>query len=144
MLMLTFTNTNGFALTQSGITLSLPAGLTLASGSPASTCSGAGLTLTSTGSSVTLADANIPANGSCSMSLSVKNTASGTYVASVAANGLMTGPAGGNAAPVSATLTVTAAGSGGGGGGSMDWLDIMLIVGVLLIVRGHATRRPPP
>ncbi|HSZ10123.1 MAG TPA: S8 family serine peptidase [Steroidobacteraceae bacterium] len=144
MLMLTFTNTNGFALTQSGITLSLPAGLTLASGSPASTCSGAGLTLTSTDSSVTLADANIPANGSCSMSLSVKNTASGTYVASVAANGLMTGPAGGNAAPVSATLTVTAAGSGGGGGGSMDWLDIMLIVGVLLIVRGHATRRPPP
>jgi hypothetical protein len=54
----------------------------------------------------------------------------------------MTGPAGGNAAPVSATLTVTAA--AGGGGGSMDWLDIMLVVGVLLIVRGHAARRPPP
>jgi serine protease len=143
MLVLTFTNTNGFALTQSGVTLSLPAGLTLTSPSPASTCGGARLTLTSATGSVTLADANIPANGSCSMSLSVKNTASGTYVASVAANGLMTGPAGGNAAPVSATLTVTAAGSGGGGG-SMDWLDIMLVVGVLLIVRGHATRRPPP
>jgi serine protease len=144
MLVLTFTNTNGFALTQSGLTVSLPAGLTLASVSPTSTCSGAGLTLTGATGSVTLADANIPANGSCSMSLSVKNTAPGTYVASVAANGLMTGPAGGNAAPTSATLTVTAAGSSGGGGGSMDWLDIMLVVGVLLIVRGHATRRPPP
>jgi serine protease len=144
-LVLTFANTNGFALTQSGVTLSLPAGLTLASPSPTSTCSGAGLTLTSATSSVTLADANIPANGSCNISLSVKNTAIGTYVASVAANGLMTGPAGGNAAPASATLTVTAASSGGGGGGgSMDWLDIMLVVGVLLIVRGHATRRPRP
>jgi serine protease len=144
MLVLTFTNTNGFALTQSGVTLALPAGLTLGSTSPASTCSGAGLTLTSTTGSVTLADANIPANGSCNISLSLKNAAPGTYVASVAANGLMTGPAGGNAAPTSATLTVTAAGSGGGGGGSMDWLDMMLAVGVLLIVRGHATRRPPP
>jgi serine protease len=142
MLVLTFTNTNGFALTQSAVTLALPAGLTLGSPSPASTCSGAGLTLTSATGSVTLADANIPANGSCNISLSLKNTAPGTYVASVAANGLMTGPAGGNTAPTSATLTVTAPGSGGGG--SMDWLDIMLVVGVLLIVRGHATRRPPP
>jgi serine protease len=141
-LVLTFTNTNGFALTQSGITVSLPAGLTLASASPTSTCGGAGLTLTSATGSVTLADASIPANGSCNFSLSLKNTATGTYVASVAANALMTGPAGGNAAPASATLTV-AAGSGGGGG-SMDWLDIMLVVGVLLIVRGHAPRRPPP
>jgi len=142
MLVLTFTNTNGFALTQSGITLALPAGLTLGSPSPASTCGGAGLTLTSATGSVTLADANIPATGSCNISLSVKNTAPGTYVASVAANGLMTGPAGGNTAPASATLTVAAPGSGGGG--SMDWLDIMLVVGVLLIVRGHATRRLPP
>jgi serine protease len=141
-LVLTFTNTNGFALTQSGITVSLPAGLTPASAAPTSTCGGAGLTLISVTGSVTLADANIPANGSCNVSLSLKNTAPGTYVASVAANALMTGPAGGNAAPASATLTV-AAGSGGGGG-SMDWLDIMLVVGVLLIVRGHATRRPPP
>jgi serine protease len=142
MLVLTFTNTNGFALTQSGITLALPAGLTLGSPSPASTCGGGGLTLTSATGSVTLADANIPATGSCNISLSVNNTAPGTYVASVAANGLMTGPAGGNTAPASATLTVAAPGSGGGG--SMDWLDIMLVVGVLLIVRGHATRRLPP
>jgi hypothetical protein len=145
MLVLTFTNTNGFALTQSGVTLALPAGLTLGSPSPASSCGGAGLTLTSASGSVTLAGANIPANGNCNLSLSVKNTAAGTYVASVAANGLMTGPAGGNAAAASATLTVTAASSGGGGGGgSMDWLDIMLVVGVLLIVRGHAARRPRP
>jgi hypothetical protein len=63
----------------------------------------------------------------------------------------MTGPAGGNAVPTSASLTVTAAsssasstgsGGGGGGGGSLDWLDIMLVTGVLLVVRGHAARRP--
>jgi serine protease len=143
-LALTFTNTNAFALTQSGVTLTLPTGLAmLASSAPGSTCGGAGLTLTSATGSFTLSGANIPANGSCNLSLSVKNTAAGTYVASVAANGLMTGPAGGNAAAASATLSVTAA-SGGGGGGSMDWLDIMLVVGVLLIVRGHATRRPRP
>jgi hypothetical protein len=32
-------------------------------------------------------------------------------------------------------------GGGGGGGGTLDWLDILLIVGVFLIVRGHASRR---
>jgi len=77
----------------------------------------------------------------------------GTYTNTIAANALMTGPAGGNAVPTSASLTVTAAsssasstGSGGGGGGgcggSLDWLDIMLVTGVLLVVRGHAARRP--
>ncbi len=143
-LVLTFTNTNAFALTQSGITLSLPAGLApLASSAPASTCSGAGLKLTSATGSVTLADANIPAGGSCNISLSVNTATPGTYVASVAANGLATGPAGGNAAPASATLTVTAASASGGGGGSMDWMDILLLAGVLLVVRGHAARRRP-
>jgi hypothetical protein len=75
----------------------------------------------------------------------------GTYTNTIAANALMTGPAGGNAVPTSASLTVTAAsssasstggGGGGGGGGSLDWLDIMLVTGVLLVVRGHAARRP--
>jgi hypothetical protein len=67
----------------------------------------------------------------------------------------MTGSAEGNTAPASATLTVTAGGAsaastgsggggGGGGGGSLDWLDIMLVTGILLVVRGHAARRPRP
>jgi hypothetical protein len=59
----------------------------------------------------------------------------------------MTGPAAGNSAAASATLTVTsasvAAPAKSGGGGTFDWLDIMLVAGVLLIVRTHAARRPP-
>jgi serine protease len=152
-LVLTFTNTNGFALTQSGITVSLPAGLTLGTQAPASTCGGAELSLTNTTSSVTLAAANIPVGGNCDISFSVKSATAGTYLTSIASNDLMTGPAGGNTTPASATLTVTAAsasasgasgGGGGGGGGSLDWLDIMLVTGILLVLRGHAARRPRP
>jgi serine protease len=148
-LVVTFTNANGFALTLSGINLSIPSGLTLGTQAPASTCTGAGLSLTNTTSSVTLADANIPAGGTCDVSFDVKGAAMGTYTTTIAANDLMTGPAGGNTAPATASLTVTAAAaggasSGGGGGGEMDWLDIMLITGILLIVRGHAAKRPRP
>jgi len=147
-LVLTFTNTNGFALTQSGITVSLPAGLSLGTPAPASSCGGAELSLTNTTSSVTLAAANIPDSGSCDVSISVKSATPGTYLASIASNDLMTGPAGGNTTPASATLTVTAPSAGaastGGGGGSLDWLDMMLITGVLLIVRGHAAKRNRP
>jgi len=151
---LTFSNSNGFALTQSGIAVALPAGLSLGTQAPASTCGGAALSLTNTTSSVTLAAADIPAGGSCDISFSVNSATAGTYVTSIAANDLMTGPAGGNTAPASATLTVTAAGAsgastgggggGGGGGGSLDWLDIMLVTGILLVLRGHAARRPRP
>lgn len=141
-LVLTFTNTNGFALTQSGITVSLAAGLTLGTQAPASSCDGAALSLTNTTSSVTLAAANIPASGSCDISFSVKSATAGTYLTSIATNDLMTGPAGGNTTPASATLMVTAAVADGGG--SMDWLDMMLITGVLLIVRGHAAKRNRP
>jgi hypothetical protein len=149
-LTLTFTNANGFALTQSGVVVSIPAGLTLGSQAPASTCGGAALSLTNSTSSITLAGANIPAAGSCDISLSVQSATPGTYVTSVPSNALVTGPAGGNTVSASATLTVTAASTGGGGsgggggGGSMDWLDMMLVTGILLIVRGHATKRPRP
>jgi hypothetical protein len=144
-----FTNTNGFALTQSGITMSLPANLTLGKQAPASTCGGAGLSLSSTSGSVTLSGANIPANGSCNVSFGVTSATQGIYSASIPANALVTGPAGSNTAPASATLNVTAATSspagvasgGGGGGGGLDWMDILLIAGVLLIARGHAAKR---
>jgi serine protease len=149
VLAVSFTNTNGYALTQSAITVSLPAGLIFGSQAPASTCGGAALSLSSTSSSVTLSGANIPANGSCDVSFGVTSATDGVYTASIPANALMTGPAGGNAGPASATLTVTpaaggltgAAPGGGGGGGGLDWTDILLIAGVLLIARGHAAKR---
>ena len=152
MLVVSFNNTNGFALTQSGITVSLPANLTLGQQAPASSCGGAAMSLSSTSGSVTLSGANIPANGSCNMTFSVQSTTASSYTASIPANALMTGPAGSNAAPASATLTVTVASSaptgvassgGGGGGGGLDWMDILLIAGILLIARGHAAKRMP-
>jgi serine protease len=148
VLVVSFGNTNGFALTQSGITVSLPANLTLGSQTPTSTCGGAALSFTSTSSTVTLSGANIPASGTCDISFAVTSAMEGSYSASIPANALVTGPAGSNMAPASAMLNVTAAagqtpvsGGGGGGGGALDWMDILLVVGVLLIVRGHAAKR---
>jgi serine protease len=149
VLVVTFNNSNGFALTQSGISVSLPVDVTLGSQTPASTCGGAALSLISTSTSVTLSGANIPANGSCTVSFSVTSAFDATYPVSIPANALLTGPAGSNTAPASATLTVTAAtssptgvaGGGGGGGGDLDWMDILLIAGVLLVARGHAAGR---
>jgi len=141
---LTLNNSNPFSLTQSAITISLPANLILAASPGLSTsCSGAAMSLSSTTGSVALTGANIPANGSCNIAFSVQSASAATYTNTFASNALMTGPAGGNTVAATATLTVTAAGSSsGGGGGSMDLLDIMLAAGVLLIVRGHASRRP--
>jgi serine protease len=149
---LTLNNSNPFYLTQSAITISLPANLILAaSPGPSTSCTGGSMLLSSTTTSSVLTGANIPANGSCKIAFSVQSASAGTYTNAFASNALMTGPAGGNTVAATATLTVTAAGSsggsstssgGGGGGGSMDWLDIMLATGVLLVVRGHAGRRP--
>ena len=151
-LTVTLNNANGFWLTQSSMTVSVPAGLSLLSApAPTTTCSGANMSLSSGTNTVTLSGANIPVEGACTLTLSVNSAAAGTYAHTIAANALMTGPAGGNAAPASASLTVSAgsssgastggSGGGGGGGGSLDWLDIMLVTGVLLIVRGHAGRQ---
>jgi serine protease len=147
---LTLNNSNPFSLTQSAITVSLPANLILAaSPGPSTSCSGGSMSLSSTTTSSVLTGANIPANGSCNIAFSVQSASAATYTTTFASNALMTGPAGGNTVAATATLTVTAAGSSGGsstgsggGGGSMDWLDIMLATGVLLAVRGHASRRP--
>lgn len=151
VLTLTLTNPNDFDLTQSGITIALPAGLQLSgAAAAATTCGGANKSLSSGTDTVTLSGAIIPVNGSCDLTVSVTSAAAGTYTSTIAANDLRTGPAGGNAAPASAFLTVTAAssssgssaggGGGGGGGGALDWFDIMLVAGVVLMVRGQARR----
>jgi serine protease len=151
VLKLTFTNANAFDLTQSAITVTLPDELQLGTTAPTTTCTGANKSLSSGTGSVTLSGAIIPVDGSCDLTLSVTSTTAGTYTSTVASNALMTGPAGGNTAPASASLTVSAGsssgsgtsaggGGGGGGGGALDWLDVMLVAGVVLIVRGHARR----
>jgi serine protease len=140
-LTITFSNANGFALTQSTFTETVPANLIIqTSPAPTTDCVGASGMLTSSASAVTMAGANIPANGSCSMTLSVKSATAGSYANAIAANALSTAPAGSNSAGASASLTVTAPGKSGGG--AVDWLDLMFIVGVLLAGRRHAVRPP--
>lgn len=140
-LTITFNNANKFALTQSGFTETVPTGLSVqTSPTPTTTCGGASGTLTSSTGAVTMAGANIPANGSCFISLSVKSATAGTFTDAIAANALATGPAGGNSPSASASLTVTAPSKSGGG--ALDWLDMMFVVGVVLAGRRHV-RRPP-
>jgi serine protease len=139
-LTITFNNSNGFALTQSDFTETVPANLTIqTSPAPTTDCPGALGTLTSSASAVTLADANIPANGSCSLTLSVKSATAGSYTNAIAAKALSTGPAGANAAAASASLTLTAPAKSGGG--ALDWLDMMFVAGVLLASRRYIGRR---
>jgi serine protease len=108
-LTITLHNANGFALTQSTFTDTLPAGITIGSSpAPASSCTGANGSLTTASNSISLSGANIPANGSCTVTVSVSGAAAGSYTNAIAANALTTGPAGSNAAASSATLTVTA------------------------------------
>jgi len=85
-----------------------------------------------------MAGANIPAKGSCSMTISVKSATAGSYANVIAAKALSTASAGGNSAGATASLTVTAPKSGGG---ALDWLDMMFVVGVLLAGRRHVGRR---
>jgi hypothetical protein len=140
-LTITFSNTNGFDLTQAGFTETVPANLSIqTSPAPTTSCTGASGTLTSSASAVTMAGANIPAKGSCSMTLSVKSATAGSYDNAIAANALSTASAGGNSASASASLTVTAPGKSGGG--ALDWLDMMFVVGVLLAGRRHTVRPP--
>jgi serine protease len=152
VLTITLMNSNPFVLTQSAITESLPANLSLlTTPAPATTCSGASMMLSSGAGSVTLTNANIPASGNCEITLSVQSASAGTYTNTVAVNALMTGPAGGNAVASMAVLDVASGGggsSGGGtsgsgksGGGALDIWDLMLVGGVLLAGRRMRPRR---
>ncbi len=148
VLTITLSNTNGFVLTESGFTETVPDGLTIqTSPAPSTSCQGTSGTLTSSASAVTLAGALIPVKGSCSVTFSVKGSTAGTYTNVIAANAVSTGPAGGNAAGASAVLTITApvtiTAAGKSGGGDLDWWDMMFVAGVLLAGRRRAGRRSP-
>jgi serine protease len=134
-------NTNGFDLTQSALSLSLPAGLTIpAIPAPAMTCFGTGAALQVSSASVSLANAIIPARGSCAISMPVQASIGGTFPVSIAAGALSTGPAGANTASAAASLTVNTPSGGGGGGGQIAWLDLSLGALVLLLVRARQGR----
>jgi hypothetical protein len=86
----------------------LPAGLVVADPANASTtCPDGTVAATSGGTTITLGTpAEIPANGSCTVSVDVAGDDAGTYVNTIAAGALHT-TLGDNAAPASATLIVT-------------------------------------
>jgi serine protease len=138
-LTVTFTNPNGFALTQASFNLSYPAGLGLAtaaqgggSAAAATTCTGAALTSSFTATGVALSHANIPADGSCSIVVPVASASAGNYATQIAVNALTTAPAGGNSVAATAILTVTSPPTKGGG--ALGWYD--LLVAACLIGQG--------
>ena len=143
-LTITLNNSNGFDLTQSSLVEALPANLLMATSSSsttATTCSGGAATLTTAATTVTLSAANIPAHGNCTITVPVQSATAGSYTNTIAANALSTGPAAGNMAAATATLTVTAPSKSGGG--ALDWWDAMFAIGVLLAGRRHVKPRPP-
>ncbi len=107
-LTITLSNANAFTLSQISFSDTLPAGMTIAA-SPAATttCTGSGASFSTTSTTINLSGTDIAAQGSCTVIVSVSSGALGTYTNSIAAQVLMTGPGGGNAAVSSATLTVT-------------------------------------
>ena len=144
-LTITLSNSNGFALTQSSFSAILPSNLSMATatGSVAAqtTCTGGEMSFMTTSSGVTLTNANIPASGSCIVTIPVKSATAGSYTETAAAGDLTTAPAGSNTAGASADLTVTAP---SGGGGALDWWDTLFVVGVLLAGRRHSKRGRRP
>lgn len=146
-LTLKLANPNAFDLTQAALTATLPAGLVVAlpsgassTGSSSTTCGGGGSSLSVTGNTVTLSGANIPASGTCSVSVSLQSATAASYSFTVPANALQTGPAGSNAVATSAALTVSVPSKGGGG--ALDWWDTLFVVGVLLAGRRGLRRGP--
>ncbi len=119
-------NPNGFTLIQSSFSTTLPANL-LIPATPAlvTTCTGTGISLINTATSLKLSGATIPANGSCTITVPVNSASAGSYASVIPAQALSTVPAGGNSASASATLTVIAP-SSGGGGGALEWLDLLV------------------
>jgi serine protease len=106
-LTITLNNSNAFALTQSDLIDTLPSSLSVA-GNGATTCAGVTVSVVASGTSIALTGAIIPAKGTCTVTVPVSSTTAGSYMSNIAANALTTGPAGGNTATASATLSVTA------------------------------------
>jgi hypothetical protein len=132
-------------LTQSSFSVTLPSNLVMPAATAMvaaqTTCTGGEISFTTSSTGVMLTNANIPAKGSCVITIPVKSATAGSYTETAAVGDLITAPAGSNTAGASASLTVTAP---GGGGGALDWWDTLFIVGVLLAGRRHSKRGRRP
>ncbi|MFG1799888.1 hypothetical protein ACGFI4_06905, partial [Micromonospora carbonacea] len=91
------------SLTGVGFVDNLPSGLVVATPNAAQTnCASATVTATSGGSSISLAGATLPANGSCTVSVNVTGKTAGKKVNTTAATSIESGPG----SPASASITV--------------------------------------
>lgn len=108
VLTIRLTNPNAVALTQAGLTDTLPAGLVIAGTPSASTtCAGGTVFATPAGTSVRLAGGTIPANGSCDVLVNVLSNISGTYTNTIPAGGASTFEGVSNDEPTRAQLIVS-------------------------------------
>jgi hypothetical protein len=89
-LTITLSNTYAFPQRNATFTDTYPANLVNASTPGASTTCGGTVTAAAGGGSVSLAGGTIPANGSCTVTVSVRSSTVGTYNNSIAAGGLTT------------------------------------------------------
>jgi len=105
-LTITLGNTNAVDLTGTAFTDTLPAGVTTQAASAATTCTPG--TANQTAGTVGVSGATIPANGSCTVSVTVTASAGGTYVNTIPVGAVTTTNGGSNTTPTTATLTVTA------------------------------------
>jgi hypothetical protein len=79
-----------------------------------------------TTTSAKLSAATIPANGSCSVTLTASSGTAGTYTNTIAAGALTTAQNAANTVAVSGSLTVTAP----SGGGALRWIDLVFLAGM--------------
>jgi hypothetical protein len=135
-LTITLANSNSYSLTGAALTDQFPSGLGLTSSSAATTTCGGSITAATT--SVALSGGTVPANGSCTISLTVVSAETGTYTNSIAVGALSTGQGAGNTVAASASLTVTASSHGG----AFGWLDLTALAGgVLAAARRRRSQR---
>ena len=106
-LTITLSNPSATPLSSAAFSLSYPSGLINASpAGGATTCTGGSVTAVNGGNSVALSGGAIPANSSCTVSVSVNSNSAATYANTLAA-GALSSSGGTNAAAASASLTVS-------------------------------------
>lgn len=107
ILTITLTNPNAVAVTGTVFTDTYPAGLTNAATPAASTtCASGVVTAASSGGSVALSGATVPANGSCTVTVTVISAIVGAYANTIAIGGVTTTNTVANTTAASDTLTI--------------------------------------
>lgn len=101
-------NPNAVALTAAAFTDTLPTGLVVAqTPNAATTCSGGTVIAAASATSIRLSGATIPANGYCTVTVSVLSNISGTYTNTIAAGGVTTLEGVSNEDPTSAQIVIS-------------------------------------